>query len=104
MTEVTELTQVATLTEEDFNELPAPKPPAQKGEWDPYFNALDQGKIVRIDYTNDKDRANKRRAIGQVAARRGMKVIVKEGKGFFGVQKDGTREIVKPGRRKKETS
>ena len=68
-------------SEEEFAALPRADRSAADRAWDQLFDALADGKLVRLPYADDADRKRKRLALGRRAAARGLKLEVRAGDG-----------------------
>jgi hypothetical protein len=70
--------QWKSISQKQFDALPENRPPSQVDpEWEELLTALDQGKVVEIPYTDERDRRGKRLAVGRRAAGKGFKVTIR---------------------------
>lgn len=78
------------LSEEAFMALPENKP-AQKTDafWDPIIAALGDGKIVKIQFQDEKEKRGRRLALGRRSKRAGFTVEIRYGDGFLAARRAG---------------
>jgi hypothetical protein len=70
--------QWKAISQKQFEALPENRPPSQiDPEWEELLTALDQGKVVEIPYTDERDRRGKRLAVGRRAAGKGFRVAIR---------------------------
>jgi hypothetical protein len=105
---------VEFLTDEAFSALPENKPAPKTDEfWDPVIAALGEGKIVKLQFSDEKEKRGRRLALGRRSKRAGFSVEIRYGDGFLAARRSSqygddngaasTDAADRPTRRKRKT-
>jgi hypothetical protein len=79
---------VEFLSEEAFSALPENKPAPKTDEfWDPVIAALGEGKIVKLQFSDEKEKRGRRLALGRRSKRAGFSVEIRYGDGFLAARR-----------------
>lgn len=79
---------VEFLSDEAFSALPENKPAPKTDEfWDPVIGALGEGKIVKLQFSDEKEKRGRRLALGRRSKRAGFSVEIRYGDGFLAARR-----------------
>ena len=79
---------VEYLSDEAFSALPENKPAPKTDEfWDPIITSLGEGKIVKLQFSDEKEKRGRRLALGRRSKRAGFTVEIRYGDGFLAARR-----------------
>ena len=77
------------ITAEEWEQFPA-RPAKAPDQWAPIMDAIEQGEVYALPYSDDKDLRGKRIGLGRRAAQRGFKLEIRSKDNTMAVRRSDT--------------